>query len=143
MSNNHYNDPVGDALADKMHTLDEISHKLEGVEGIDEAEVMVWDCFNEHDGSLHTRCQIEMVLDAEHSIEHFANQLELMTKEARRIIEPKKQTTASEPVQLTEAIESVIATLNGNTYGLNESEQLEALRLACKLLEESTNQEKP
>jgi len=83
---NHPNDPVGDALADKMHELNIRARKLKDVEGTNDAEVSIHDCYDDSYGSLSTRCVIEWELESERSIECFANQLEAMAKEAREII---------------------------------------------------------
>ena len=41
--------------------------------------------------------------------------------------------------ELLESAEAVVATAWGETYGLSEAEQLEALRLACKALRDATD----
>ena len=42
-----------------------------------------------------------------------------------------------DPHEMRESIRGVIATLNGNFYGLDTADLLEALRMACRALEEA------
>lgn len=67
----------------------------------------------------------------------FPGSRDYATAEPERTLTPREPETRDPLIVLLDACECVVATAKGNTYGLTEADQLAALRMAAKYLEEA------